>query len=66
MKSQTTFSRMALGTPMEGRQRAVAPAMPRNAGMDALVKRVHSSEAFSFETAAANVERAMKRAKAHA
>lgn len=35
--------------------------MPRNAGMDALVKQVHSSEAFSFETAAANVERAVLR-----
>lgn len=33
--------------------------MSRNAGMDALVKRVHASKAFSFEAAATAVERGM-------
>lgn len=33
--------------------------MGRNADMDALVKRVHASSAFSFEAAATAVERAM-------
>lgn len=37
--------------------------MERNAGMDALVKHVHASKAFSFEAAENAVERAMGSAK---
>lgn len=37
--------------------------MGRNAGRDALVKRVHASKAFSFDAAASAIKRAIGSAK---
>lgn len=45
-------------------QRIPAKAMPRLMMMDALVERVHESEAFSFDGAAARIEAAMRRVRA--
>lgn len=59
MKRQASPSNKPSATHDGTRQRAGAPAMSRNAGMDALVKRVHASKAFSFEAAATAVERGM-------
>ncbi|MGX5652530.1 hypothetical protein ACWKW4_19920 [Hydrogenophaga borbori] len=63
MKRQASPSNKPSATHDGTRQGAGVPAMERNAGMDALVKHVHASKAFSFEAAENAVERAMGSAK---
>ena len=40
------------------------PLRPRNPKMDAIVKRVHSDDTFSFESVCATINSAMKKVKA--
>lgn len=67
MKHQLSFTTSAFQTSPQGStSNAVAQQRPRSTKMDALVKRVNSSQRFSFEAAASAVNEAMKKAKARA
>ena len=66
MQNQPDFSRMTPRFAVSERQGGVAPLRPRNEKMDALVKKIHSSEAFSLSNSHAVLMTALKGARASA
>ncbi len=61
MKREQATPRMDVAASEKGQP--LAPLRPRHAGMDALVKHVHASEKFSFQTARTAIGAALSRVK---